>query len=311
MIELRTILWMNLEGIQLENEYISVVILPSLGGKIASIFYKRKGVELTAQNGKDYYKTPEWGDDFSKYDVSGLDDAFPNIVEAVIERNGQTYFYPDHGEIWSSSFSYEKKDNGVLLEYQSEKFGYTYEKKVCLINNSILLEYNIRNESSQPFPCIWTFHGLMRYEENMEFIYSDDVKRFENVFDSEELGATGRRYERKNTKYDFERVPSKKTNTMIKFYVDGRLNRGFCGFRYPTFGVECRYHYDAEKFPYLGVWITAGGFRGDYNCAMEPANGYYDDIRIAESNNTLYYLKKEDPLKFLLEIELCDLENKN
>lgn len=311
MSELRNIEWKNLQGIQLENEFLSVVILPSLGGKIASIFEKGKEVELTAQNEEEYYKIPEWGADFSQYDASGLDEAFPNITAADIVRNGERCFYPDHGEIWSGSFSYQKEKEGVRLSYQSKKFGYIYEKKICLRKNCILLSYDIRNEYVHPFPCIWTFHGLMRYEEDMEFLYAEEVERFENVFDSEELGAVGERYERKNTKYNFERVPERKANTMVKFYVDGKLQRGFCGYRYPALGVECRYHYDAEKLPYLGVWITAGGFRGDYNCAMEPANGYYDDIRNAERNNKLYYLKKENPLKFSLEIEVCRLGNKN
>lgn len=43
-----------------------------------------------------------------------------------------------------------------------------------------------------PLPCIWTFHGLFRYEEDMELLYSDEVKNFENVYPSLELGAPGR-----------------------------------------------------------------------------------------------------------------------
>lgn len=311
MTELQNIVWKNLEGIQLENEFLSVVVLPSLGGKIASIFEKKRGVELAAQNAGDFYRIPEWGDDFSLYDASGLDEAFPNIAEAVVERDGKEYIYPDHGEIWSSSFGWIREEEGVRLKYRSRRFGYVYEKKITLSGNQIILDYDIQNQWDQPFPCIWTFHGLMRYEEDMQFLYSDEAERFENVFESEELGRVGERYDRVNERYDFERVPPKKTNAMVKFYVDGKLENGFCGYRYPALGVECRYHYDAEKFPYLGVWITAGGFRGDYNCAMEPANGYYDNVKIAEKNNTLYYLKKENPLKFSLQIEVCDLKNDN
>lgn len=51
--------------------------------------------------------------------------------------------------------------------------------------------------------------------------------------------------------------------------------------------------------------VSAGGFRGDYNCALEPANGYYDDIRIAHRNQSLYYLRKGKPLQFTLELEVC------
>ena len=59
MTELQNIVWKNLEGIQLENEFLSVVVLPSLGGKIASIFEKKRRVELAAQNAGDFYRIPE------------------------------------------------------------------------------------------------------------------------------------------------------------------------------------------------------------------------------------------------------------
>lgn len=72
--------------------------------------------------------------------------------------------------------------------------------------------------------------------------------------------------------------------------------------------MECRLKYDARKLPYLGVWITAGGFRGDYNCALEPSSGYYDDIRTARENGTAYMLKKDEPMIFDLEVILEELQ---
>ncbi|MDO4337241.1 MAG: DUF5107 domain-containing protein [Eubacteriales bacterium] len=303
--QIREIQWKNLRGIQLENQLLSVVVLPSLGGKLASVYHKERKFELAAQYRGESYRIPQFGADFSQYDASGLDDAFPNIVGAELELDGKKHYYPDHGEIWSSPFHVEYLPEGVGLSYESEIFGYTYEKKIFLSGDRICLEYDIQNKRTEPLPCIWTFHGLVRYEEDMELLYGEDVRAFRNVFESRELGEVDRIYKRENDIYNFERVPHMESETMVKYYAEGRRQKGFCGYRYPSAGLECRYHYDAEIIPYLGVWITAGGYRGDYNCALEPANGYYDDIRIARENKSLYYLKREKPLRFGMALEVC------
>lgn len=307
MSSVTCIQWSNLKGIQMENHELRIVILPQLGGKIASVCYKKKNFELAAQNSKGMYQIPAADAEFSQYDASGLDDAFPNIVETNYRYENIERKYPDHGEIWSSPFSYEIQKNKVELFYRSERFEYTYKKIISLGDNKMNLQYEIKNENESPFPCLWTFHGLLRYEENMEFFYPKEVQSFENVLESPELGAEGRHVPLKNEEYDFCHVPIKKSQTMVKYYADKKIESGYCGCRYPDQGIECILRYNASKLPYLGVWITAGGYRGDYNCALEPSNGYYDDVFTAEKNQSLYLLKKGEPLAFNLEIMIKEL----
>lgn len=308
MTKIVPVRWMNLNGIMLENEQLSVVVLPRLGGKIASIRYKERKFEVVAQNGSGKYRIPGRYEEFSRYDASGIDDAFPNIVEARVLRGEELWHYPDHGEIWSSAMDWKIDGERLRLSYESCRFRYQYVKTVYLEESSVKLAYEITNRTETPLPCIWTFHGLFRYEEDMEFFYSDEVKSFENVYPSLELGAPGRHLPIRNPEYDFLKVPEKTSKTMVKYYVDEKIKTGLCGYRYPTHGVECTLRYDAKKLPFLGVWVTAGGFRGDYNCALEPSNSYYDDIRIAKHNKTVYRLKRERPLIFQLEIQLREME---
>ena len=59
-----------------------------------------------------------------------LDDAFPNIDTAEMERNGKKVCYPDHGEIWSHPFRVIfQSPLGAVLEWESSRFGYRYEKR--------------------------------------------------------------------------------------------------------------------------------------------------------------------------------------
>lgn len=306
MSEITYLKWKNLDGIQLENAWIRVIILPKLGGKIASVCYKKRQFEFAAQYRGEAYRLPGTDADFIEYDASGLDDAFPNIVRAEIScGEDENVLYPDHGEIWYSSFSHRICGDEVELYCRSSLFSYSYRKRVALRKNRVELSYEIANEAAQPFPCLWAFHGLVRYEKDMELLYPGGIQGFENVLCSPELGAVGGRYNADGSEYDFRRMPG--DGTMVKYYVGHRVTEGFCGYRYPSQGVECLLEYDAAKLPYLGVWITTGGYRGDYNCALEPASGYYDDIRIAAKNNSICILEKGKPLAFSITIKIREI----
>ncbi|HJC23755.1 MAG TPA: DUF5107 domain-containing protein [Candidatus Eisenbergiella merdavium] len=298
------------ERIVLENEKLSAEILPQLGGKLSSVYWKPQGFELAAPNTRGIYRLPGEDADFSEFDASGLDDAFPSIDGASVRREGKTVNYPDHGEIWSHPFAVlSGSRTEAALEWESSRFEYRYEKRVRLEDDSLLLDWKITNVSDTALPCIWTFHGLMRYEEDMRLILPSDLTRFRNVMDSPLLGEAGRIYERKNDVWDFERVPKRLPETALKFYGEGRSREGVCGLVYPTQKTACIMTYDADRLPWLGVWITAGGYRGDYNVALEPSNGFYDDIFTAEKNGCLYALPGKETLAFSMRLKLESLSD--
>lgn len=119
-----------------------------------------------------------------------------------------------------------------------------------------------------------------------------------------ELGGKTAEHTLGESPYDFTGVPAVKPKSMVKYYVKGEVEEGCCGYEYPSQHMRCRLSYNEKILPYLGVWITAGGYRGDYNCAFEPSNGFYDSIEIARENGSLYQLKPGEPLEFDMVIEI-------
>ena len=89
----------GIEAIKLENNYLKVIIIPELGGKIASIYNIEKDFELLFQNKEDIYVKPKLYDAFEKFDASGFDDAFPTIDKCSVYINNKHIEYPDHGEM--------------------------------------------------------------------------------------------------------------------------------------------------------------------------------------------------------------------
>ena len=299
----------NLTELRLENETLSAVILPQLGGKVSSVYFKPQAFELAAKNTRGAYRFPEEDADFSQYDASGLDDAFPNIDAAEMERDGKMVRSPDHGEIWSHPFRViSQSPSEAVLEWESSRFGYRYEKRLRLEKSSLLFDWSITNTGENVLPCIWTFHGLMRYEEDMRLALPSDLSHFRNVMDSPLLGKAGTVYERENDVWDFEGVPKRLPQTALKFYGEGRSSEGVCGLLYPSQKTACTLTYSADRLPWLGVWITAGGYRGDYNVALEPSNGFYDDIFTAKKNGCLFELPAKETLSFSLGLKLEAME---
>ena len=66
-----------------------------------------------------------------------------------------------------------------------------------------------------------------------------------------------------------------------KFYFTKPNKEGWCGIEHIDNGDTLTYRYDSEKIPYLAVWKTQGGYRGDYNIALEPCTGEWDDLYVA------------------------------
>lgn len=154
------------------------------------------------------------------------------------------------------------------------------------------------NIGEKDFPCLWTMHGLVRYEENMRFLYPQRVESFISAYETKELGMFGKRHSIASSNYDFTKVPKQNSLSCQKYYVDGKVQQGYCGYEYPSSHMRCELIYDKEKLPYFGVWVTAGGFRGDYNCALEPSNGYFDSVETAQKNGACPILHPKEKMEF-------------
>ncbi len=294
----------------LENHILKIEILPELGGKILSFYRKDKDFELAAQKGRGDGLTLSGAERFSDY-AFGMDDAFPNIDAEEILWDDRWLRYPDHGEIWNHAFQVQEQGElFVKLGWRSEAFSYLYEKSFSLEEEKLRIRYRICNSGGEGIPCIWTWHGLMRYEEDMRFLLPEEIKHCRNVMPGSILGEAGNIYPIENSVYDFTAVPKADAPCMVKYYGEERVRSGRCGFAYPSQKLQCILEYDAKKLPYLGVWITAGGFQGDYNCALEPSSGFYDKISRAGKFNALPVLGDGEETEFEMAISLEKMDYK-
>ncbi len=305
-----------MKEIVLENDKLRIAVLPGAGGKIRSLFYKPEGFEAAAQPGAGKtYRKPEADASFGDYDMSGIDDCFPNIDAETFSYEGRILYYPDHGEVWSREMEEIKKSSDSLfLSLESQRFHYRYEKRLFLRGDELALEYEILNQGDMNLPCIWTLHGLLRLEPDMRFEYPKGVRAFVNILNDTPLGPEGKIFSYPDGEFDFTKLCENHGTSgalsgrtqpyYMKYYSVQSVMSGRACVSYPSQKVKVEFSYDPLKLPWFGVWINNGGLGGDYNVAMEMTNGYYDLVSRALENCKICVLKPKERISFGVSIRL-------
>ncbi|QFT89484.1 hypothetical protein FIU87_12565 [Bacillus sp. THAF10] len=280
----------GLKCVILENESIQAIFLPDYGGKLASFIDKKRNKEWLFQSKEASLEIPPYGADFSAYDSSGFDDVFPSIDRCLCPESGKEV--PDHGEVWALPWEMETKNEILSLKVKSPVFPYILCKDIRLKSNGLHFHYRVINlDNERPFYYIWTPHALLHCSTSTEFLTESHMKTIMSVeHGSEHLGEWGTIHSYPLTTsiktgdlLDLSKVEAVEAGNCEKYYFLEKAKSGKCGVKDMATGAFLMYEYPPEKIPYLAVWKTQGGYRGDYNIALEPCTGVYDNLYVAHA----------------------------
>ncbi|SIS42329.1 aldose epimerase family protein [Salimicrobium flavidum] len=299
----------GLEGIELDNEHITCVILPSYGGKMVSLYDKEADYEWLYQSDEELV-VPPYGADFSDYDSSGFDEMFPGIDEGPHPTIDHTV--PDHGEVWTMPWSWKEENGTFKLEVTSPVFPYTLKKEIKLMTKGLLITYEAINHSAQAFPFIWTAHALLNMDEATEISVPEHLKSIMNVEKAtHHLGSWGTPHtypvtqsRKTGTSIDLSKLEPREDKTIEKFYFTERLDKGNCAIVQKDIKRTLTYEFPEDQVPYLGVWKNRGGYRGEYNVALEPCTGVYDDVYIADKIDKVSKIPAAGTYEWTLKLEV-------
>lgn len=276
----------------LENDFLRLTFLPNYACKLASLVAKKTGREFLFQSPKDTLKIPPYGAAFSAYDSSGFDEVFPSIDACPYPCGTHKNIpVPDHGEVWTMQWNSAFAPDGKSVKsiVKSERFGYILSRTVTLKDNEILFEYTAENPSDEPFEFIWTPHCLLACSPATRLLVPENLTEIMTVEHStKRLGPWGTRHTYPLTTdvngqpIDLAATEPVSAQNCEKFYFTSPNTAGWCGIEHTDTGEKLIYQYPADKVPYLAVWKTQGGYRGDYNLALEPCTGEYDDLYVAD-----------------------------
>ena len=286
---------LNMNSIVLESEKIKLSILEDIGFKMASIIYKPKRKELLFQPTLGKYKIPSYGDDFEKYDTSGMDEMLPTIDRCTYpigKFKGDEL--PDHGDLWSVPWDVNIIDNKVIGSVNLRSLPLQFGKTISFENpNTIRMDYKVKNLSSENIYYLWALHGLNVFNDHTQFIFSDEMKDVLNVANQDDLSLMDLKYLKNYGDKSFH-----------KYYFTNEIKNGVVGLDYTDEKIKYIISYDPIINPYLGVWITKGGFKEEYNCALEPSNGFYDNLNNAYYKDKLPQLAAFEEREWTIFIEI-------
>jgi len=285
----------DISGIAVETEYLRAVYLPEFGGKLASLVYLPSTAELLAQaSGKEYLPL-SMTSSYVESECSAFDDMFPNI-------DPQDGGYPCHGEVCRGEHMAEADENGLSLHYDSVLLPFTFEKTVTESHDGGLkISYRIINNSEKTLPCLWAGHIMLAASEGGRVIIpgyeqQDDIPVEISFDEKNEFGSSGT-----VTMLSEEMLCSKPYSpdgNAYKFYLINPISDGRIYYTRPDLGLKIGFKTDAEKVPYLGIWMNNGIFKGMYNAAVEPCTAPFDNPDKAVSHGYRAELGQGETLEF-------------
>lgn len=255
----------SIEIVHLENEHLQVNIVPSLGGKMISIFSKQLQKEFVWTNQDLDLQIFPIGTDYDTHFLGGVDELFPSDIPELVNNIP----YPDHGELWTTPLYHQTENDVLTLRNTVPLSDLYYEKQIILDESApfIHMDYIIRNDSNTTRNFLWKMHAALIIKEGDQVecfakkgqVVDPDYSRFKSTepFHWPTIENT-------NT----AQIPAK--NNTMDFYYIYELTKGEMSLIDANKTSKFSYFFDKQIFPFLWYFASYGGFLGHYTAILEP-----------------------------------------
>lgn len=290
--------WKGEKALAIESEELRLVMLPDMGGKIASIYSKTAGLELLFQPSDDRYKSPGFGMPFELSDTSGIDEMLPTIDSCLYpEGIYRGTHLPDHGSAWSVPWDCMITDNSISGSVCLSPLAFNLNRTISFRSvDEIAMAYVLTNNTDHDLYYLWALHPLFRFFKDTVIVLPDDCREVISVMDSIAAGPAGRLnlfpINPEGQGYiDLSRPAGYPDKNAAKWYCNGPVTHGRAALDHKEEGLRLELSWNAQENPYFGVWVNNGGYKNEKNIALEPANGFYDSLEKAWRNKNSRFIK--------------------
>jgi galactose mutarotase-like enzyme len=277
----------------LRSAAVELRCAPELGGRVFSLVNRRTGREWLWRRteGPELFR-PADPRDFGTGTFAGLDECVPTIG-ACAWPDGRAL--ADHGDVWAEAWNVTgHSDVGLTLIAAMPALGLHFTRQISVEDSVVRFDYALKNSGPTAVPALWAMHPLFT-------LVAGD--RLELPLGVSELLLGGARpalpvNDPKSPVISFpEPAPGVRLDELALADVrDGYLKcftpalpagRASAALVNPGSGDRLQVSWDPATAPYLGLWLTRGGYRGWHHVALEPTNAPCDRADEAAANPKL------------------------
>jgi len=274
----------GLHAVELENEFLRLVVLPEAGAKVWQIHYKPLGADLLWNNPS---LAPSGQSLYASYDDSwsgGWDDLFPSDEPGDVLG----YSVPDHGELWTGEWQAEEVDvrgaRGLRLRYSTPVSHFLVEKTLALRPGRAVLDvtYRLTNQGKEEFPFLFKLHPAFAVSGDHRIDFPPMTVRREPEFPGT-LGDAPLVFPWPDAPIgeqtiDLRQVPDERSGA-VHFFYGTELAAGWCGVTNQVTRLATGLRFDPEVLSSCWLFATHGGWRDLNVVVLEPASGYPFNMR--------------------------------
>jgi galactose mutarotase-like enzyme len=306
--------------VELRNEFLKLIMVPELGGKITEIWDAVHNYEWLWSDETRPLRRSAVGDNYAAYDISGMDECFPNIGVSL-NPNFPQELLNDHGDLWSCAWEITNMNDSWSGKVSDPLGRYVFMRNISLIENTIVVSYKVQNIGAEPFYFMWSAHPLFSLRDEMEIIIEGSPSMIKEFGFGERMGPDGADgYLGHGNKYvwPYGSSPSGEKIDLSKIKVSPKITDKVI-LNTATFsevqlrnlknGRSCVLKFDHGDIPFLGICANLGAwpFEGKKQTwiALEPMFGDSDSLMECVSNGTAKYLDIGRSLEWTFSIKVA------
>jgi hypothetical protein len=311
------------DRILMENDSLSVTILPAAGGNIAEMTDKRSGRNWLWQNPHIPIDSARTGDDYGlQLDSGGWDEILLSVTADQIDLTDELkHRVADHGELvrrrWNADVRTNERDETLCeMSVVGEFVNYEFRRVVTLHRDAprMDVDYQLTNREEFALPWYWCAHALVDAQPNMRINLPTGLPyriegKVEQLADRQ-LWPT------------IMSAQQERIDLSRSFASDGSARRfarkiftqapesGIVSVEAPDTNECLTMRFDPEVLPWLGLWINNRGWSGCgsepyLNLGLEPSTTPYDSVSEAIENDAVIWLNSGASREWSVSVELA------
>lgn len=282
-------------------------MLPELGGKLQTLRLTGSGHNVLLEPPEYSYRRASPGAAFDQFDTSGFDECFPTV--GACEHAG--VLHADHGALWSAPWSFERESaSAAVMRAGASGQLWTFARRMVVRKATLRLEYEVQSTSTAMQEVLWSAHPLLSVSERSRVVLPPSVREMQIE------SSAGDRLGKHGAKVAWP-VPDIATLVGPRSRSAEKL---FCGPLPPAqteaalhdarSGVVTTLRFDAGLTPYLGLWVSQGGWPEDparrrhFTVALEPTSSPVDSLAEAAGLGAAWRLAPEETKRWIVEVSL-------